>query len=264
MLKVLFSVFLVGGGSYLLVALYFYLNQRRFEYFPTTEDAKGEGGAGFEAWRSSEGEFLGYWRPTDKPKRLVILFHGNGGEALHRSWIAELLPSDQLVFLAEYPGYGAKEGKPDQASILAAALRSYDSLTARWKLPVTLVGESLGSAVACYVASERSVEQLALISPLPSVTALAAYHYPFFPVGLLLKDTFNTKAWIPKVKVPLHVIHGTLDEIVPVKFGRQLFDSYSGTQKEFIEIPGFGHNNIVDAITDSPFAEKFRMFISGN
>jgi pimeloyl-ACP methyl ester carboxylesterase len=88
------------------------------------------------------------------------------------------------VALLEYPGYGPRPGAPSQQTLVPAC-RAAVTLLARGGLPVVIVGESLGSAVAALGAAEQpdSVAGLVLVTtPLASVTAVARRHYPFLPV----------------------------------------------------------------------------------
>lgn len=245
---------------YLATAAFIFVNQRRLLFHPSRRDATGEGDADFEPFRGDNGQFLGYWRPADKPRRLVIYFHGNGGEAIDRAWFSEIVPPQDMLILAEYPGYGARTGEPTQKSFYAAGEEIVDLAMKRWKLPVTIVGESMGSSVAVYVASRKPISHLALISPFDSGLELAKRRYPWLPVGILMKDKFPSVDYARQTKVPLRIVHGTMDETVPLDSAKRLFAAYKGEDKKFCEIPGFGHANLPDAIVDSPFSESFREF----
>lgn len=238
--------------------------QRRLIYFPSHEDAAGKGNQAFRPLSNAQGEFVGYFREAPAPSRIVLAFHGNGGEAIHRDWIGAFIPTEDVtVVLAEYPGYGARHGEPSEGAIEAAALEIYDLVTARWQLPVTVLGESLGTGVASFVAAERPIDRLALISPFTSLVDAAKTHYPFLPVGLLLRDLFDSERRLKGVSVPLHVIHGTSDEVVPFALGQRLLQGYPGTNKALTELPGVGHNDIARPIVQSDLAEDFRSFVVG-
>lgn len=261
-LKISFGVVGLLAASYAAILYWCYRNQRRLMYAPTQRDGKGRGSRAFAPFRTDSGEFLGYLRECRSPKRAVIFFHGNGGEALDREWIGEIVPNDQLLILAEYPGYGARPGDASEASILADADRLLDQVHHRWgKLPITAIGESLGSGVACGLAGKKKVERVALIAPFSSARDVAIKFYPLLPVRWLLRDSFDCVAKVRTAEAPLHIIHGTLDEVVPISLGRKLFENYPAEKKEFTEIPGFGHNQFEDAVVHSPFAHRFREFI---
>lgn len=259
-LMISFLLFCIGlvACVYLTVAVFIFVNQRRLQYNPSRRDVTGEGGADFEALRDDLGQFLGYWRPAEKPRRVVICFHGNGGEAIDRAWLTEIVPPQDILVLAEYPGYGARPGAPTQKSLFQSAEQLVDLAVKRWNAPITVVGESLGSGVAIYIASRKPIARLALISPFDSGIEIAKFRYPWLPVGLLMKDKFPSVEYARQCKVPMRIVHGTMDETVPIASGKKLFEAYKGEDKKFCEIPGFGHANLPDAIVDSPFSESFR------
>lgn len=138
----------------------------------------------------------------------------------------------------------------------------YDALAARGKWPVTLAGESLGSGVAVYLASRRPAARVALISPFSSAADVAQATYPFLPARFLLKDRYLSTAYAVRVAAPLHIIHGTADDIIPEALGRKLFEAWPGRPKTFTEIPGAGHNDIYQPILHSAAAEPFRKFLT--
>lgn len=237
--------------------------QRSLIYFPSHEDELGKGTGEFRPLQDKGGQFLGYVRTADNTERIVIFFHGNGGEALHRQWIGLILPEETVtVVLAEYPGYGALSGSPSEATIRSAALHVFDTVRVSWDGPITVLGESLGTAVASYVAAHRPIDRLALISPFTSLIAAARHHFPYLPVGLMLRDRFASDELLSQVQVPLHIIHGTDDMVVPFALGRQLFEDYPGDDKTFTELTGVDHNDIVMPIVKSPHAAAFRAFMS--
>jgi uncharacterized protein len=246
-----------------------YFNQRRMQYFPTHRDAHAKGDSVFKPWRNASGDFLGYARSVDRPNRAIVFLHGNAGEALDRVWIADLAPEDDfLLFLIEYPGYGARTGSPSEEAINKSVVEAIELIAREWKVPITVVGESLGTAAACHVAALRSngsgpIDRLGLISPFTSATEIAARAYPYVPVRLLHRDRMDAMTPVRGLKIPIHVIHGTLDEVVPITEGRKLLDASPSSVKTLTEVPGYGHSNINMAIVDSPFADNFRAFVRG-
>lgn len=249
-------------GSLFVVLMIFPSIVRSLLYFPSHHDEAGRGGDGFEAFRDAEGNFLGYIRESAKASHTVIVFHGNAGEALHRTWYAAPLQNARVhIILAEYPGYGAHPGKPAESSIFESAdivVHEAEKLG----LPLIIVGESLGSGVACYVASKHPIYRLALISPFSSMSDTAQAHYGWI-ARILLPDRYESTLYLAKYQGPLHVIHGSDDEVVPIALGRKLFASYTGREGEFAEIPRFHHNDIAEAILEHRQAARFRSFIRG-
>lgn len=261
MLRIIMLIFIAFVGAYGLLLGWVYLSQRSFQYFPSHVDKDGRGDGIFEPWRSRAGDFLGYVRDVKEPTAVLLFFHGNGGEAIERTWLAEIAPKTAVLLLAEYPGYGASGGSPTEESIFRLAELMHEEAVFRWKAPIVVLGESLGSGAACYLASRKPVWRIALISPFSSAVDVAAWHYSFLPVRLLMKDRFESMKYLEKVEIPLHIVHGTLDDLVPIALAKKLFKAYHGKEKYFTEIPGFAHNDLVSGLVDSPLAKPFVDFI---
>lgn len=238
----------VLGGLGLLV----YLGQRRFLYFPTREEpAQAERRArrlGLEPW-SQGGRFLG-WRspaPGGAPRGRVLVFHGNAGAALDRIYVRDVLqapgPAPLEVILVEYPGYGPRPGAPGEGALIEAALEAI-RVARRDGVPILLWGESLGSAVAALAAarSPGSVNGLALVTPLASITAVAGRHYPFFP-SALIRDAFRADLALPHHPGPVAFLVAGRDEVVFSDLSRSLFDAFPGRKRLWLE-EGAEHNTL--------------------
>ena len=103
-------------------------------------------------------------------------------------------------------------------------------------------GESLGTAVAIELASEHPPAALILRSPFTSMTDVGQYHYPFLPVRLLLRDRFAAIDQIRRIRVPLLVIAGGHDTIVPIESSRRLYDA-AVAPKTILVLPDADHND---------------------
>lgn len=178
------------------------------------------------------------------PAPLLIFYGGNAEEI---SWqAAEPWPEDWSLALVNYRGYGQSEGKPSEAALFADAETVFDALAARADVDrsrIVLLGRSLGSGVAVHLASRRAVAGLVLVSPYDSMIAVGQRHYPFLPVGLLLKHPFDALALAPKVSAPLVAIVGERDGIIPPEHSRRLYDAWAGP-KRWVLVSGAGHNDL--------------------
>jgi fermentation-respiration switch protein FrsA (DUF1100 family) len=93
------------------------------------------------------------------------------------------------------------------------------------------------------VATRRNIAGLILEAPFTSVADVAQFHYSFVPASMLVRDRFDSLSRIGQVRAPLLVLHGERDRVVPVRFGRALFDA-APDPKEFWLAPGAGHGNL--------------------
>ncbi|WP_119272683.1 alpha/beta hydrolase [Taklimakanibacter deserti] len=256
MVSSLRAVLVFAVAAYVFIAAFMYVTQRSHQYFPGNQglaaNAVGLEGVEDVKLASQDGETLQAWYSPAKPGKATILYlHGNGGEIADR---AERFAAYQAqgfgVFFLSYRGYGASTGSPSETGLVNDARAAYDWLTARGVTPqeIMLVGESLGSGVAVQLAAERPVKALALEAPFASAANVAAAAYWWLPVRLLMKDKFDSFAYIGKIKAPLLIIHGDLDGVVPLSEGRALFAA-ANEPKEMIVIPDGNHGSIFSADT---------------
>lgn len=245
------TVLIFAVTAYVFIAAFMYVTQRGHQYFPGHQAlaASAVGLKGVEDLKleSTDGETLQAWYSKARPgKATILFFQGNGGEIADR---AERFAAYQAegfgVFFLSYRGYGASTGTPSEVGLVNDARAAYDWLMARGVKPqdIMLVGESLGGGVAVQLAAERPVKAMALEAPFASAANIAAAAYWWLPVRLLMKDKFDSSAVIGKVKVPLLVIHGDLDGIVPLSEGQKLF-ALANEPKEMVVIPGGTHGSI--------------------
>jgi uncharacterized protein len=201
----------------------------------------------------------GWYVPHEKPLATILFCHGNAGNITHRAEILEKLhnTADASVLIFDYRGYGRSEGKPNEAGILSDARAARAWLAEREKIPekdIVVMGESLGGAVAVDLAAKDGAKGLVLISTFSSVPDVAAYHYPIFPVRLLMHTQLDAAGQIANYKGPLLQLHGEADTIVPFKLGRRLFDA-ANEPKQLLVYPHHDHNDTLpdqffDALKD--------------
>jgi pimeloyl-ACP methyl ester carboxylesterase len=231
--------------------------QRRMIYYPTVgspaEVERWGTAEGLERWKNPAGRNIGWKRssPTQPARGAVLMTHGNGGCAFHRAAFAEPLRTSEAmdVFILEYPGYGDRPGSPNESSFFAAAEEAFQSLPRT--TPIYLLGESLGTGVACHLAGAHSneVAGLLLFAPYNSLVDVAQHHVMILPASLILRDRFESEKYLKNYHGPLAVLVGGNDRVIPEKFGRRLFEGYDGP-KQLWKIPGADHNSIHDGLRD--------------
>lgn len=155
----------------------------------------------------------GVRRPALEPNApLLFYFGGNANDATRFTQYAKALKGYEIICF-NYRGYGKSSGEPSEKVLFEDALLIYDTYAK--DNSVVLVGRSLGSGVASYVASKRKVQGLVLITPYDSISSMAKEKYPFLPIDFLLKHTFNSLQYISSVRASVAVIEVTNDTTIP-------------------------------------------------
>jgi uncharacterized protein len=237
----------------LVISALMLLFERKLIYFPQGgHDVTPPGlGLAFEdvALVAEDGVRLHAWYlpPPGEARWTVLLAHGNAGNISHRLDRTVFLQSrlGAAVLLFDYRGYGRSEGSPDEEGTYRDARAAHRWLVEEKGVPperLVLFGESLGSAVALDLALSRPCRALVLESPFASVPAMARAVYPFLPLWPLVRTRYDNEAKAPGLRVPLLVLHGERDEVVPFAQGRRVFEAASGP-KRFHPIPRAGHND---------------------
>lgn len=239
----------MGYGA--LVAL-MVVRQRSFIYFPPREYpiTPRQARLAFEDLRLTTEDgvrIAAWWIPAADPLAPVLMYcHGNGANLSSFVDIALGCHRQGLAFFAvDYRGYGASEGTPTEAGLYRDARAGFAWLEGRGAgRRVVVYGQSLGTAVASWLAGEMSVAGLVLEASLPSTWRMARRHYPWLLVPeFLVVDRFATVKHMRRVRCPVLVIHGETDDVAPLRFGREVYEA-AQEPKEFLPVPGSGHNDL--------------------
>jgi uncharacterized protein len=222
--------------------------QRRLQYFPDRRlvDPAQAGMNGVEDLRltTNDGETVVAWYvPAKDGHPLILYFHGNGGALVDRiPRFRGLTASGYGLLALSYRGYGGSTGSPTQNGLmedgetayLEARARGYDGDR------IVLMGESLGTGVAIALAAAHQAAAIVLDSPYSSAVEVAAAHYPIFPVNWLMFDRFRSDLVIGDVHIPILVLHGDEDDVVPIRLARRLFE-LANEPKTFMQVSGGTH-----------------------
>jgi hypothetical protein len=253
-----------AAAAWLAAALFVYWQQRNLIYQRSTAqlDPATVGLTGVEVVTvpTPDGERLvAWWSPPRPAKPTVLYLHGNAGTVADRPERFAFYQANGLgVLFLDYRGYGGSTGLPSETGLITDAVAAYDWLLAKGVEPgeIGVVGESLGSAPAVALALVRPVAALALEAPFSSMVETAAFHYPWLPVPLLLHDRWESEKRIAGLTVPLLVIHGTEDRIVPYGLGVKLFEAAPG-RKRLITVSGADH---LDVFGEPTWREQVKLF----
>jgi fermentation-respiration switch protein FrsA (DUF1100 family) len=246
-------VALVASGLLALV----WSQQRRLIYFPSPGPVPPAGAMLPDGQdvvlETDDGIRLGAWYfPVPGGGPAVLVCNGNGGDRSGRVELAAALNRMGLsVLLFDYRGYGGNPGKPSEDGTAADARAAQAWLAAQPGVEkIVYFGESLGAAVAVGLAVDAppaaSVNTppaaVILRSPFTSLPDVGAMHYPWLPVRWLLTDRYPSIERIGSVHVPVMVIAGDRDDIVPEALSRRLYDA-AKEPKRYVLVPGVGHND---------------------
>jgi fermentation-respiration switch protein FrsA (DUF1100 family) len=210
-----------------------------------------------QTFTTPDGVTLHAWlfRAASPAARLLIWYHGNGGNITERAPIAaELARRGVSVLLFDWRGYGRSGGTPSESALYVDALAAYDFAASRLGATahdIVLYGESIGGPYAAYTASRRGARSVVIENSLPSLRALGNALYPI-PLGWFAPFAMRTTKWLNDARVPVLVMHGRRDTVIPFRLGQQLYDGIRGP-KQFFVSERAGHGEI-------PFVEGVRYY----
>ena len=240
-MKYLLLFLLVLLLLYLAATAWLYLNQRKLLYFPSPAIETD-----YKQMTIRNGKEQIHITITNPDQPHALLYWGGNGEAVAAGAevFAKALPH-YSTYLIDYRGYGRSSGTPTEAGIFSDALVIYDTIKAKHQ-DISLFGRSLGTGVACYVASQRAAEKLVLITPYDSIKNVAKDRYPIFPLSLLVKDKYDSLSRVPQIKAETIILIAEHDTVVPKHHAYTLAEAFPKDQVQTHEIKGSHHNDIAD------------------
>lgn len=196
--------------------------------------------------RTQDGERIaGWWVPAEASRGTVLFFHGNAGNISHRLdylWMFHGLRYSTLI--VDYRGYGRSTGSPSEDGTYRDAIAAWGHLTGQRGIAasdIVLFGESLGAAVASWLATRHVPRALVMASTFTSVPDLGAQVYWFLPVRLISRFRYDNLSHLAAVKAPVLIAHSREDEIVPFIHGERLYQA-APEPKQLLVLRG-GHND---------------------
>lgn len=196
--------------------------------------------------KTSDGiDLHGWYIPAAQPRGTVLFLHGNAGNISHRlDSVAMLHRLGYGTLIFDYRGYGNSGGKPTEQGSYRDAEAAWQYLTVQRHIPschIVLFGESIGGAVAAWLAAREKPAALVISSGFTSVPDLGQQLYPFLPVRLLARIRYDTRDSLRAVTAPVLIAHSPGDDIIPFEHGRALYAA-ANPPKQFLELAG-GHNS---------------------
>lgn len=241
------------AGVYLVFCGLLFFYQRSFIYHPVKSSIIAN--SSFISI-NSEGETIRILtRETASPKALIY-FGGNADDvSAYLGSFADSI-SEPNLFLVNYRGYGGSTGTPSEAALFADALAVYDHVKSKYS-NISVVGRSLGSGVAVYLASARNVEKLVLITPYDSIENVAKTHFPIFPIGLLLKDKYDSASRIRDVTAETLIILAESDLTIPKENSESLISRFPERQVVVHTLSGTTHGSVGFSKEYLPIIQNF-------
>lgn len=261
MLIGVFGLLAVVAGAFVVICVLLYLGQDGSVFFPTRNDPLlvqqqqanrveiDTGGATLEGW----------WieNPRATTPAVILYFGGNAEDVLSTASTAANIDARWMLF-ASYRGYGGSTGRPGQQALYDDALAIYQHAIERGMRAehIVVMGRSLGSGVAAMLAGSRPVRAAILITPFDSLSAVAARHYPIFPVRLLLRHPFPSVDWAKRTQAPALLLAAEHDVVVPAIHAQRLYEAWPA-KKQIHVLAGTGHNDIEQHPDYYPFINEF-------
>lgn len=180
----------------------------------------------------------------ERPGKQALIYFGGNGEDVSRNLpaFAEHFPQHAL-YLLHYRGYGGSSGSPSEQGNFSDAQALYNYVSTRYP-HIALMGRSLGTGIATYLASRNATERLLLVTPYDSIEELAGEQYPYFPVSLLLRDPYRSWLYAPRVDAPTTILMAGKDQVIPNASTLKSFGRFNDGLARLITLGDAGHNSI--------------------
>jgi len=231
-MKYLYIAFSSIFFAYIIILFFTYFYQRNLLYHPSENNYQGdiinfnyqevlievEEGIQIKSW---------FIKKDLKNYKTILFFHGNAGDLTNR--IHKLNELNKLrvnILLISWRGFSNNLGKPTEKNLYHDARK-----TVQWlnnygieNKNIVLYGESLGTGVATELGQNNTFAGIVLESPFTSIADAAKIYYPYLPVNLLIKDRYDSLKKIKNINIPILVMHGKKDDVVPFRMGVELFE----------------------------------------
>lgn len=223
---------------YLAICGLLYWSQRAYIYYPVPRHAE------VPSFVLKRGDADVVVSTHDMDSADAVLYFGGNAEDVSQvvAPLAKAFPG-RSVYAMHYRGYGGSSGTPSELALVADANRLLEQV-ARKHQRIVVVGRSLGSGIAIQVAATHHIERLVLVTPYDSIAELAAGRFRLFPVGLLLRDKYESWRYASRIRVPTTLIVADRDQVIPNASSLKLAGRFAPGIASVIQFPGAGHNDV--------------------
>jgi uncharacterized protein len=219
-----------------------------------------------EVWLDADdgNRIHGLWWAPPQGRPTILFLHGNAQSVYEWALVREDLAALECgLLLIDYPGYGKSSGDPEEQGLYASGRAALRWLLDERQLPpgqVVVLGKSLGGGVATEIVRDRVPGGVILESTFRSVPSVARRLLPMVPADAVLsEERYESLARVDALTMPLLVVHGTHDELIPFEEGQGLFDA-APEPKELYAVQGAGHND-VSMVAGAAYGERLRAWL---
>ena len=227
-LEIVFGILAI----YILVLILLFIFQRNLMYHPDENNYFGDkleiNIEKVKVNTSDNLNLLAWFHKKDLKKfKTIVYFHGNAGKLENRIHKLNHFKDMNVNFLIiAWRGFSGNEGKPSEEGLYEdgnSSIKWLKNLGLTEK-DIIIYGESLGTGVATEIAQNNNFAGLILETPFTSMIDAAKNFYPYIPVDLILKDKYKNNLKIKNINIPLLVMHGEADQIVPFWMGKKIYE----------------------------------------
>jgi len=226
--------------AYIAICFLLFIFQRQMIYFPTSEmsvpsvahTVLDTGEVRIKVWILNPGK-----------EKALIYFGGNAENVVYNIDDFRTLFSDRTVYLVNYRGYGGSSGSPHEEGFYSDALFVYDHFL-KEHTELSVMGRSIGGAVATYLTSKRDIEKLILVTPFDSAVNVGKKLYWLFPIELILRERLDSAGRAAEITTDTLVIVAGNDRIIPYENTHNLIQAFIKTGVEVAILSDRGHNTV--------------------
>jgi len=230
--NLLLTIIIALSLIYLIILVFLFFFQRSLLYHPNVNnyfnDRLKVDIEEVQIKTSDNINLLGWFHKKDLNRfKTIVYFHGNAGKLENRIHKLNHFKDINVNFLIiSWRGFSGNSGKPTEKGLYEDGKSTIDWLKniGLSDKDIVLYGESLGTGIATHIAQNRKFAGLVLETPFTSMVDAAKNVYPYIPVGILLKDRYENEKKIKHINIPVLVMHGEADQIVPFKMGKKIYE----------------------------------------
>jgi pimeloyl-ACP methyl ester carboxylesterase len=235
----LYDLIIILTVVYLTVGVVFYLLQNKFIYFPTP---KIDHPYKVESLTINQ-TTIDIIALHKERKKAILYFGGNAEQVAYSAESFSQIFPNHAIYLVNYRGYSGSEGYPDEQLLYSDALHIYDKLLLH-HTACSVIGRSIGSSIATYLASKRPISKVILVTPFDSIEHIAQDTLPIYPIKWMLTQKHASIDRVSSINAHTYCILAENDKVVPKKYSQNLINAFPASQRTVSTIPRRGHNSI--------------------